>query len=394
MKKSIIFIILITVSAVVFYGVRYVKAPVNTQTAYITKIEETVSGNAFIVKNELVHTSQTDGTIYRYIAEGERVGKNRRIATVYEGNVNTDALQELNNIEKKIQLVKSENASSQAYSTESASEESRVAICRDNILDAVYSKNISKIASYKEMIKSIRSGEYQENDNAQLEELEKKKQSLESGIGNVKNDIYSKISGVFVPCVDGYEQKLTPNSIKDFTVSAFEGLDIPSSQNVQTNVKKGDGVCKIVDNSVWYAMIEVDANQLAPEYSVGSSVTVKFDALLGAETTASIYNISTEENGKIILTIKCEKYLDGIFSLRYSRAKVILKSYTGFKVPIYAVRVEDGKKGVLVEKSGAPVFKPCEILYTNDEDGFVIIQPEKNSKNPLEPMDRIFIGEK
>ena len=275
MKKSIIFILIVAVVTMIVYGVRYVKTPVTTESIYLTKYEETVKGNAFIVKKETVNTAPAGGTLYNYAVDGNRVGNQRRIASVYNGSVNTDILQELNNIDKKIELMTIEQSTQQIETSDSMSAESRISERKNGILNSIYSGDISAIATYKEEIKNIR-----------------------------------------------------------------------------------------------------------------------FDAIPSSEVSAVIYNISEDDNGEKLLTVKCEKYLDGIFAIRYTTAEVVLKNYTGYKVPVYAIRVRDGQKGIEVQKGLGTIFKPCEVLYTDENEGFVIINSTENSENPIENSDLVYIGEK
>lgn len=394
MKKSIFLIILAAVGAVVFYGVRYMKTPVTAETAVMVKYEEVVTGPAFIVRSETVHTAPSNGTFYAYAVDGNRVGKNRRIASVYEGTVNTDMLQELNNIDKKIEIAEVQSSTKQIETSDSASEESKIAERRNDIIDAVYDENIESIAEYKDEIKNIRNGNAGSENENELEQLKEKRESLESRIGKARVDIYSNNSGVFVAAVDGYEDKLIPSEIGNLTVADFNALNVPEKAISKTMVSIGDTVCKVVSNDVWYAAVKVKADTLSKDYGVGSNVTVRFGSIPSSEVNATICALSDEQDGEILVCIKCDEYLDGIFSERYCEAEIVLKSYQGFKVPIYAIRVEGEQKGVEVEKGLETVFKPCEIVYTNEDEEFVIINSVEGASKKLEVSDRIVIGEK
>lgn len=394
MKKSIIFILIVAVVTMIVYGVRYVKTPVTTESIYLTKYEETVKGNAFIVKKETVNTAPAGGTLYNYAVDGNRVGNRRRIASVYNGSVNTDILQELNNIDKKIELMTIEQSTQQIETSDSMSAESRISERKNGILNSIYSGDISAIATYKEEIKNIRNGTDGGDDTNEMSELEQKRASLESQIGKSKSDIFSASAGIFIANVDGYEHTLTPESIADFTVADFNALPVPEKAAAKETVSAGEEVSKIVDNHVWYAMIKIKSSELAEEYTVGKKVKIRFDAIPSSEVSAVIYNISEDDNGEKLLTVKCEKYLDGIFAIRYTTAEVVLKNYTGYKVPVYAIRVRDGQKGIEVQKGIGTIFKPCEVLYTDENEDFVIINSTENSENPIENSDLVYIGEK
>lgn len=390
MKKSFIVIIILAVAAAVFYGVRYVKSPVDTQAAFLTTYEDKISAKAYIVKDEEVYRAETAGTVYSYEAENSRVGKSRKIATVYTASTNTDMLQELNNIDKKIAQLESQK--SEEFVSDSTSVESQIEERKKAVIDAVYSRDISKINEYKTDIKNLRSGNYkQDNQSSELTELQNQKKSLETSIGNSKKDIYSSRSGIYTTGVDGMESVLTPSTAGQYTVSQFEALKDPGVVPAKTSVVSGDSVCKVVNNMKWYAMLLSDAQKLSG-YKVGDSVGLKFDAMPGVEVSASIYAISPEEDGKVVLTVECTKYVEGIYSARTSELDVVLKSYTGYRVPVYAIKVQNNEKGVMVKSNNNQIFKKCEILYTNDAEGFSIIASPEDAQNPISEMDQILLG--
>lgn len=395
MKKSIIVMPLIFVAVIVIYGIRYMQTPVRTETAVMINYEETVRGDAFIVRSETVHAAPTNGTFYAYAVDGNRVGKNRRIASVYEGSVNTDTLQELNNIDKKIEILQVQASTKQIEMSDSVSAESKIAERMDSIIDAVYEGNIADIAGYKEEIKIIRSGSGDSVEStSELDELKQKREELENKIGRSRMDIFSQDSGVFTASIDGYEDKLVPTQLKDFTVTDFDNLPVPEKAQEKTSVSSGEKICKVVDNNVWYAVVKVEAKSFPEEYEKGDRVKVRFDSLPSSEVDATIYTISPEEDGYVLISVRCDEYLEGIFSARYSGAEIILKSYQGFKVPVYAIRVEEGQQGIEVQEGAGSIFKPCEIVYTNEEEDFVIIKSPEDAKTPIEAKDIILTGEK
>ena len=115
MKKSFIIILVVTIVAVVFYAVRYVNAPVETQVAKIKTIEGKFSMDGMIVYDEKVYTAQNDGTFYSYTSEGERVAKDKCLATVYNGVVDKEILQSLNNLDKNIEVLERNSGLDKIY---------------------------------------------------------------------------------------------------------------------------------------------------------------------------------------------------------------------------------------------------------------------------------------
>ena len=391
-SKSLIWVLAITICAVVFYAVQYVRTPVELMTAKLIQQEEAVTGDAYFVWNERVYTAAGNGTIYHYADEGARVGKDRLISTVYNGQVPEETLQEINNIDKKIQKLEGEQQKSSLYVDEYTME-NRVENIKNQIIAAVQSNDIEKISEYKAELKAIYSGNEPKSTADELARLKSEKAAKEQQLGQSKNDIYSDCSGVFSRNIDGLESTLRVDQLETCGVSEFISLPKTDQQVPASAAVSGDAVCKVIDNHTWYTAVLIDEN--AAEQLVGrKTVKIHFDRAPGVEIDASVLRLSDPTEGKRLAVLRCDQYADGIFSLRESGVELILEKYQGFRVPVSAIRVEDGQKGVMVKKGGAEIFKPCEIVYTDHEREELIITPVKDAKRVLEEYDHIIIGEK
>lgn len=393
MKKSISFILLGVVCFCVFYGIRYLENPVETQTAVSEIYENKVDTAGYIVRTEQVYNAPVSGTVYHYIQEGTRVGKNRVLSTVYTGGVSHQTLQELNNINKKIAEL--ENAGTEAsYMAGGANSEENIENIKNNIIKAKTEHQISKIADYKAQINAIITGSAQNTPVQSIEELTTRKNGLEASLRSSKNDLYSQMSGVFSGNVDGLEEILTPKNVLSYKLADYNNLADTVKEH-KTTASSGEPVCKVVNNHIWYVMMTVD-REIAQGLKVGRKVKLRFGYLPGIEADAAVEYISTEnsETGKNVIVVKCEQYKEGVFSLRFSNIELILESYEGYRIPVSALRVQDGEKGVLVKNAGAQMFKPCNVIYTDTVGGTVIISPVSGTQNMLREYDCIVVGEK
>ncbi|MBE7044244.1 MAG: hypothetical protein E7397_01840 [Ruminococcaceae bacterium] len=394
-SKSVLAILLIVIGVVIFYGVRYASSPVEVMSARMMQYEETVSGEAYFVWNERVYQAPSAGTAYHSTDEGARVGKNRIISSVYQGEVSEQILQELANINKKIEKLHSRQQSMSLYVDEYTAE-NRLENLRREIIKTVRSGNVSEIAEYKEEIKSVISGEGNISVAEEIEALKRDKYLAEQKIGQTKTDIYSDCSGVYSKNVDGLESQLQVERLSEYTTADFYALPVVNKEPAKTVVSSGDAVCKVIDNHIWYAMMLVERDKL-DHVRDRKTVQVRFERVPGVEVTAKILRIwEDDSDSNALVILQCEQYADGIFSLRQSGVELILEQYQGFSVPISAIRVNDDtkEKGVQVKRGASEIFKPCEIVYTNKENETLIIQPAKGAKRVLESYDQIILGER
>lgn len=394
MKKSIIIIIIAVVTVICVYAAKYLDKPVETVSARVTEYEESTTADAYLVREESVYTAEKSGTFYTYESEGARVGKNRLIATVYDGIVDSQSLQEINNLNKKIAEIE-EYEKNNGFMKDNSDSETRLKNLKNEIISAAEKKDVSQMSKIKSGIKEIVSGVETETASESAEELQRRKNTAEAGLGKSKADIYSDCSGVFSTIIDGLENELTVDGLDGYTLEDFDALaekDIETS--AKSTVLSGEAVCKVTDNHTWYVMAKTD-NSL--NLKKDQTVILRFDSIPGVEAEANVLRVAAnDESGESLVIFECEKYIEGIFSLRQSSIEIVAKSYSGYKIPISALRVkEDGTQGVMVKYGVNEIFKPCEVIFTNKTDDTVIINAVTDGvANPLEQFDKIVIGEK
>ncbi len=394
-RRGVTITLLITLFAVLFYGYRYLKIPVETRTAMLTRLEDTVKTKAYVIRTEAVFDAQITGTMYNYVEEGDRVAKNMCISTVYQGNVDADLIQDLNNVNNRIEKLEDAKAKSEQFITDSGSAENTVEKVKTDIIDAVINNNIGEIENHKNTLKALNNEESEEFD-SDLKDLMNQRENIESKLSSDKSDINTTMSGIFSLNVDGYEEILTPESIMAYTVNDFSSLaESESSQRTTNLVMAGESVCKVVDNHVWYAMAVV-SKQEAKLIESKNEVYVRFDSLPGAEVLASVEYISTEDeiSENVVLVLKSDRYLEGVYGMRSGDMEIVVNRYVGYEVPIYSLRVIDEKTGVVISGGSSEIFCECDIVYSNESSGIAIVYPAVEAKRKLSIGDKIVLGEK
>ncbi len=392
MKKAIISVFLAAICAILFYGIQYLNSPLDSVDAKLMIYEQAIESNAVFVRNEDVYTADMFGTVYNHYQEGARVKSGALISTVYSGTVSDETMQELRTIDKKIATFTRNGQYGGAYDTSSGSAESIIDNYKDKIIEAGDNGKISEISAYKDIINGIRAGGINQTTESVTNDLQNQKMMVENRIGVAKQDIYSENSGIFTTVLDGLENYLTPELAINMTVSDFEAVRVNNSESVGAMVNQGANVCKVSNNHEWYVLVCVDAEDVK-DYGVGKRVQMRFDSIPGEQIECQIVNKSEEQDGKVVLFLMSNYYLEGAYSFRKSDATVILKSYTGYKIPIQALRNEDDVQGVIAEKNNEQKFYPCKVLYTDTKDGFAIIN-DKDDMNTLMGIEKIIVGER
>jgi len=391
MKKGAFFILLCLLAFFLFYGMRYLKRTEKSQLAISEVYENVVTIEGYMVRTEQVYTAPADGAIYHYISEGTKVKNNSALMTVYTGDVSEQTLADLNSVAQKLEELQNSNSS---YAFGSNSKENLDTI-KDNIIKAANRNELYNIEGYESQITGIATGNITDVRTSSKEELLAKKSSLEAMLSSNKTDVYSHMAGVYSKNVDGLEDVLLPKSVLSYKLADFNAIGEPKARP-EGNVSAGQPVCKVVNNQTWYVMTTVD-KEIASKLKEGQKVKLRFDRLPGIDASGTIQYISKEDSNTSanVVVIRCEKHKDGVFSLRKTGIELVLESYEGYRVPMSAVRIEDGEKGIMVRDEMGTHFRKCTILHTNTEDQTVIISKEFNdSKGRLKETDTIIIGEK
>lgn len=392
MKKSMYVILACLFAFFAFYGIRYIGRPIKSQPAVSEVYENKIITTGYIVKTEYVHNANASGRVYHYLQEGTKVKKNSILSTVYSGNVSEQTLAELNSINEKISEI--QNSAGSSYSFGANSQEN-IDIIKNNIINSANKNELSDIESYKSQINSIVTGNVQDIKTSSTEELESKKQALEASLQSDKNDIYSQAAGIFSKNVDGFEEILTPKTVLTYRISDYENISEPASKT-QMTVNAGEPVCKVINSQTWYVMTAIKAEN-ASKIKKGQKVKLRFAQLPGIEAEGAIDYISSEDSksDKNVVIIKCETYKEGVLSIRQTGIEIILESYEGYRVPMSAIHIKDGEKGVMVRTDAGTFFRKCRVLYTDIADQTVIISKEfDDTKGMLKESDSIIIGEK
>ncbi len=392
MKKGIAAVVLALVCTILFYGTKYMSSPLLTQKAVYGVYDEFVYTDCYFVRDEIVYTADRAGTVYNHYSDGMRTGSGVLISTVYSGNVSQEILQELNTIDKKIENAR-ESTLFVNVSDDDSDTENRIETYKKDLISAAVDGDVNKVRAYRDAIVSLRSGTATANTSETINMLSEQKAIAEKKIGGSKQEIYALGSGIFSTVLDGMEHILTPEKVMNFTVEDFDSVQGVSEKTSNQTVNSGDSVCKVVNNHKWYVICAV-ASQRLENSSVGSSVSMRFDNIPGVEASGRIVNVSPTKDGRSVVVIESTQYIEGAYSMRSSKMDLIFKSYSGYKVPVYAIRTRDGVKGVLARKNNVERFYPCEIIYTNEVAEYVIIRSPKDAERKLDGVDEFVLGER
>lgn len=394
MKKFFVIVLCVAVAVIAGYGIKYAMTPVNTQKVEYITHETSINTNGFIILDEWLKTSRSAATVYSAVSEGERVAKDSNIGELFFGEVSEESIKELTAVDNKIKNAREDSSDSTMTDLDDTTVENNIYRRENDIIDAAADNDIQAITKYKKDINSLRVSNQLSTEDT-LSELEARREVLLNNIGVMKEDIIAEISGMFTTYIDGYENRLVLNDIDSYDISYFESLSqSPKTEKIGDRVEAGGAVCKLVNNHVFYVMMAVPT-EVIEGHGERDSVQLRFNNMASAVVGGLIYRIGEDENGRTLVTVQCPEYLENAFSYRVADVDLIFESYTGYKVPVHAIRTEeDGKHKVIGLHGGRQYDCFVDILYTNTDGGYAIAMPAVDSVNKLSQMDRMVVGER
>jgi putative membrane fusion protein len=207
-----------------------------------------------------------------------------------------------------------------------------------------------------------------------LSDLIDEKEEYEKIIADNQINVKSDISGIVSYHIDGYEQFLKPENIGSFTLDEFKRLDnLELDENISST--SGQAVAKIIDNFEWYIGFVEDAELL---YNIreGNFIDVRFTGIDDEIIKGEVLRVSENENDEKLVIVKFNNYIDSFYNIRKENIDVIVKTYSGYKIPTSAIRMINNKIGIFVTRDSVARFCEVEILSKNND--FAIIKENEN----------------
>ena len=362
-----------------------------TTTAYIQSVSETIDANMFIIRDEKILTSGKDsGVVVSLVENGAKVSNGKEIAAIFGSEKAAENYSQGLALGSKLEMFK--KIDSQAKLANLDMNKLNSEINRDfySMLDAVYydsyrtlaNDELTFIENYSR--KAISLG-YDVDCTGQIESLQAQIEKLTSS--KPKSIITAPEAGYFVSMADGYENLLSFEEIDALTAD-----DLKKALDAGKKEDDGKTIGKIINGFDWYAACMVPSEKIS-----GSEVNKKIELILGDaddETiSARIYKKVTLSDGNCLVIFRCSDMNSSLATLRKVTGKIVVRSYTGIKIPKSAVRFNSEKQeGVYIKEGNLIKFNRIEEIFSNDN--FVVAADKSGASGWLAQYDEIVVSGK
>lgn len=354
--------ILITVSSQI--TLRF-KEDYVTETAVIYSSAEKVDFQGIYVRSEDVISNNVNGVLSYTCADGSKVANGSVIAYVYENEKDIYIKHQIERLKEEVELLESAQNPGTTEVTTAAIISPLIDQQYQTIAFLIAENDLQTLAEERKELQTLM-GIYQivineETDfNDEIENIKSEIKELERQKKEPTSIITADGTGYFISYIDGYEKKLSPETIDTLTVDKIKDIIADSDKST------GNAIGKIVDGYEW-KMVGIVNTEQTP-LPVGSDVTVKF-ASTPNTVTAVIEDIVESDNPEeSIIILSCDELTYNLVQRRVERVEIILNDYEGIRVPRKAIRFnKDNEKGVYILLGQRIAFKKIEPIYECDE---------------------------
>lgn len=337
----------------------------------------------YIIRDETVFFSNTEGTIKYIASEGERVRKSSEILRVHVHDIDPTAESKLEVLNQRIEKI---NNGESIFENDLNKIEEKIASYAEDIRKATDEGNISEIKEFEEKIlrltekkNIIMNNTGLKNDN--IEALEQERNHLQSTISQSIVTFKSSEPGVISYYIDGYETELTPANMYLLNKEELDKIEIEVQNTFREKTLSNEPLFKMIHSSVWYVAAWVDDDKI-DNYIKGNTVYLN---LPNGQTKGVIYDIIVDEEKNLVL-IKMNHYYPDYWQIRKINTEIIVANYEGLKIDNDSIIEVDGRLGVyVVNIDGEYTFMPIKVIGTDGkrtivENGFFYVQADMGSE--------------
>ena len=345
-------------------------APFTSTTAQKGSLEERITCDGYIFRDQTVVTSPQDGLLECEVDEEERVAQGEQIASVYQAGVDSAVNEQLKKLNEEIEELEKDTLQQDVYANDTVRIEQQIAAeiqdipeygCQNNLEGADEKKDaINDLIDKKRTV----TGE-KESDDVILERLKSEKAQLENSNNLTRTYLTAPKPGVFSSRIDGMEDALSVSRLEECDVAYLTELD-NMTVAYQESITAGGAACKIVNNSEWYFAAKIPQEE-AERFSENESVGLRFFDITDTSVQGVVTDISAPSDGQAVLVIKSNDYVESVYSTSKANVEVIKNSYSGLKIPAQCIRVKENQNGVYVVRGDYAKFVTVDLLYSDNE---------------------------
>ncbi|MCC8129036.1 MAG: hypothetical protein LIO51_03750 [Clostridiales bacterium] len=395
-----ILMLVLLAGALAYFGVYAYQVFVGgyeTATVYSYTSQSTLSSSGYVVREETVLEDGGD-LMEIVVGEGENVAVGGVVARIYSTQEALEQHQELDQLLTELERLEylQSNGTEESDAMELNSQiVAAITALRSTVSSGDLDDLSDQVLELEELV--FRRDYTISSDSSLTEEIAELKSqiyALENATESATSTVRTSVSGVFSALVDGYEGCLTFDILDDLTPESLRAAAAVQSQ-VPDQITG-----KVITSFDWYYAAIMDKS-VTKYLATGDTATVNFEGSAGSQRMTVQSISSANENGEVAVVFYSNRNLSSTTLLREQEAEVAYGTYTGLRVPLKALRIdqETGAYGVYRITGGQAKWVEVELLYTGSDYYLVQSVTEENMTQTQEAKqlragDRVLVSGK
>lgn len=376
--------IAVAAAALAYLGYHFFEgfsADIETEYATLVTDSDVVPLDAYIMRSESVifAASATSGHSVGYVfSDGTKVHGGQVVANIYTGDGSSD--EAIVDLDRRIDLLESSNLTDGMTSSDTYVIDSKIQnyyyLMHQSTLLGNYS-NLTKrrdelltLINKRRILTGVTTG-YSDR----IESLTAERALLSAGQDTIAESVEAPYAGYFYSTTDGYESTFSASKVESLTLAEFDKM--LSSQPTRYSDR---AVGKMVSDFNWYIVCETTRDSLR-YFTKGYSYYVNFPYNDDISIKMTLSNVASEVGSdRVLLVLETERIPEDFSFRRMQPVELVRSSYTGYRVPISAARLVDGKQGVYIMIGNTIEFREIDILL--EMDGYYIVAEQDPVNDP------------
>ncbi len=361
-----------------YHMVRGFTSEVEAEPTYLDTFDEVASFEAYILRREHVVRAGADGIVNYLVRDGEKVAIGDSLADICRSG-STTVRERISEIDETIkELEKIDSGAAHSSTSDAVNIEAGIREILYSLSGSVSDNDIGAAISEAGRMKAelnrhaIVTGKL-EGFSDRIEELREERRALSAKLTDVAKTVMSDESAYFYYDVDGYESAFSFDDIDALTLD-----EIYAMTEAQPTSPGSDAIGKLVTDYMWYIAVPTDRASTV-YFTEGEQYDVNFGS---ADTklpmTLRSVKAETSDAGRAALIFECSVLPDDFEFTRMQPVSVTVRSYTGYRVPLSAVRVVnyggEDVTGVYILYGSVVYFRRVEIVLS--QDGYALCDSE------------------
>ncbi len=354
---------------------------IETTAAILTTKEETFTINATLMREETVLYSPVNGDVNYLYSDGERLAIHTAVAEIYSAGGSEEVKQQIIALDKKIRILESSNMSDTEKRTDTASTDKLIWKNLYSFAETAREGDVASASALFDDIliqlnrRRIITGSTVSY-HSEIEKLKAEKARLSAQLSEAETTVVTDSAGFFYSAVDGYENIFSSRNISTLSYRNFLAMRDRAPEDF-SGTGEGYPIGKLVTDYIWYTACEVSAGQLH-NFDTGKYYDIKFPGSSATTINMYLYRILSEVGSDTaVLIFRSDILPNGFSYLRNQTVQIVQNSYTGYRVPVSSVRIENGVKGVYILRGSKVEFRKIEPLF--EYDGYFIVKERDES---------------